>query len=171
MNDILFLKTIKDVIDITREQDLLPDFNDIKRQIEKLEKVKLSAESFIAGEKIDLIRFNYDEFLQYYIFKHGRKEEIGYIEYRGQFYDRKVGDIGFFVHESYRGNNYAYYALELLSSILYENNIESFWISANIWNLPSIKTIEKFNGKRVDIIDNIYLYQCETKRTLKKVLR
>ena len=100
---------------------------------------------------------------------------VGYLQYRGHHVGKFLGDIGYSINEQYRGNNYAYQALCLISEYLEDNNIKDFWISTHCSNIPSLKTIEKYmenhNVKKIDgEEEDIYLFECDTKIKKEKIL-
>ena len=70
------------------------------------------------------------------------------------------------INKEYRGNGYAYQALELLGELLYEQGVTDFWISTFEENIPSIKTIEKYGAINLENEENsnVKLYSCMTKR-------
>lgn len=102
---------------------------------------------------------------QYYIYLHNTKICVGSIDYRGYHVHEYFGDAGGFVDEEYRGNGYLYQALALLKKMLYENEIEDFWVSAQQDNISSIKTIEKLGGILLkNPADGVALYKVLTKK-------
>ena len=72
----------------------------------------------IYGERIKLIKENKEQLVgRYDICLNNNDMVIGYILYRG--YNQKyIGDIGYFINSNYRGFNYGYEALCLLSNHL-----------------------------------------------------
>lgn len=100
----------------------------------------------------------------------GEKTEIGSIQYRG-YHDSKIyGDIGYVIHKKYRGNNYAYQSLCLLSELLNEMGINDFLISAETSNIASNKTIQKYGGILIDNVNGVCVYDCETRINHKDLL-
>ena len=88
---------------------------------------------------------------------------VGYIKYRGYHNNEKIGDVGYVIYPKYRGHNYAYKALILLSQHLNEFGIEDFWITCDIDNIPSKKTIEKYAQiYPKELGDNTLRYECPT---------
>lgn len=103
------------------------------------------------------------------IFLHNTSLEVGEIEYRGPCDAKWLGDIGYTINEEYRGNNYAYKALELISQIIASKGIDKVSITTNKRNIASVKTIEKFGGVAIETIDSdVIRYICEIKPTLGK---
>ena len=93
---------------------------------------------------------------------------VGYIKYRGYHNNEKIGDVGYVIYPKYRGHNYAYKALILLSQHLNELGIEDFWITCDIDNIPSKKTIEKYAQiYPKELGDNILRYECPTMEKIK----
>jgi len=124
----------------------------------------------LTNEEIDLIKTSSTEGLRYKIVIHNTSIEIGYIEYRGYHYDINLGDIGYNISPEYRGNNYAYKAVCLLSELLIKNGIKDFWITSLSDNLASLKIIEKFGGECLGNSDNIFKYRCGTENIARRLL-
>lgn len=118
----------------------------------------------IEGENVDIRELTKNKSTNYYIYLHGTDTIIGEISYRGYHIRKTLGDIGYEIYEEYRGNGYAYEALCLLGGKLKEDDIDDFWISTTIDNIPSKKTIEKYGGELFDREDNIITYSCKTKK-------
>lgn len=95
------------------------------------------------------------------IFLHGTQTEIGYIAYRGSGGVTWLGDISYRIHPEYRGNNFAYKALNLIQDIILSKGIDRVIITTYPDNLSSIRTIEKFGGVLIPHDDEGYLaYEC-----------
>ena len=90
---------------------------------------------------------------------------VGTIQYRGYHFHTFLGDVGYNVYPEYRGHNFAYQALCLLSDVLSEKHIEDFWISADKDNTPSVRTIEKFGGVPIQDFDSYLLFVADTNRS------
>lgn len=56
------------------------------------------------------------------------------------------GNIGYMVHERFRGHNYAAKATKLLFELARRHNMEYLYITTTPENIPSIKTCEKVGG-------------------------
>ena len=110
--------------------------------------------------QIDLRRINEKEYM---IFLTNTNIAVGHIKYSGYHCSYKFGDISYYIYSEHRGNNYAYYALCLLSEKLKEDGIDDFWISTKDNNVASIKTIEKYIGKLILSQDGILLFECLTR--------
>lgn len=110
---------------------------------------------------IDLKRINEKEYM---IFLANTNIAVGHLKYSGYHCSYKFGDISYYIYSEHRGNNYAYYALCLLSDKLKEDGVADFWISTKNNNIASIKTIEKYNGKLISSHDGILLFDCLTKK-------
>lgn len=144
--------------EIEKIQGLLKDIN---------HKIAMSSIPCVSDEELSLKPMETRD-MGYEIVLSNTKEVIGKIDYRGHHYDAKIGDIGYHIYEKYRGHNYAYKALCLISGLLASQGIEDFWISARPDNLASIKTIEKFGGEIIECSDDVFLYACETKTSIHK---
>lgn len=57
------------------------------------------------------------------------------------------GNIGYTVHEEYRGNGYAVEAVKLLLSVFKDNNIKEVYITNDVSNLASRRVCEKVGAK------------------------
>jgi hypothetical protein len=101
------------------------------------------------------------------IYLHDTSLEVGVIDYRGPCDSKWLGDIGYTINEEYRGNNYAYKALELISPVIASKGIDKVTITTYANNIPSVKTIEKFGGVLTDTINqDVLSYTCEIKPIL-----
>lgn len=101
------------------------------------------------------------------IYLHGTGIEIGVIDYRGPVDSKWLGDIGYTISEEYRGHNYAYKALKLISPLIASKGIDKVTITTYKENIGSVKTIEKFGGVLTDEPqDNVLSYTCYTKPIL-----
>lgn len=160
---------------------------ELSRLINKLENEKfrnqtsiarLNAQLRIFEQKPDLTDGELDIYLQYnkenitfngVIYIHDTSIDIGTIEYRGPCETKWLGDIGYTINEEYKGNNYAYKALKLISPVIASKGIEKVTITTKKSNIASIKTIEKFGGILTNIIDDEVLsYTCDIKPILEK---
>ena len=90
---------------------------------------------------------------------------VGFIEYNGYHKSRRTGDVGCKILNKYRGNNFAYYANELLGDLLYKKGIKDFWGTAFKDNIASRKLMEKYGGKLIadGEIPGVVLYECKTR--------
>lgn len=86
----------------------------------------------------------------YYIWLKSINKVIGYIDYSKN--DYKLGNIAYEIYPDYRGNNYAYKALVLLSKYLKKQGIEDISLAIRETNTPSLKTAEKFIEKSKETI-------------------
>ena len=146
--------------------------NLLRNEDDKLyyEKANLETELFFllppinSNGIIDLrLRLSDESSSSYVICLHNTQKIIGNIQYRS-YHVNTIGDIGYAIEEDFRGNNYAYQALVLLSEKLNEDGIEDFWIAVHEGNIPSLKTIQKYGGKLIDKQFGRLLFECETKR-------
>lgn len=105
------------------------------------------------------------------IYLHDTSLEVGVIDYRGPCDSKWLGDIGYTINEEYRGNNYAYKALQLISPVISSKGIDKVTITTYANNAPSVKTIEKFGGVLTDTINNDVLsFTCEIKPVLQQTI-
>ena len=124
----------------------------------------LQSEFIASDDKIEIKRIDSEICNKYDIYLKEKGLKVGYIDYRGYHDSIISGDIGYVIDYRYRGNNYAYNALCLLSNYLYEKNVPDFYISVFHDNRPSIKAIHKYGGGMIIKKDNmITTYQCETR--------
>jgi predicted acetyltransferase len=101
----------------------------------------------------------------YQIKKVSSNEAVGQIDLRlGYTWDlvRYGGQIGYGVHESFRGNHYAAKACLLLKSVAKQYGMDVLWITCNPDNWPSRKTCESIGATLVEIVnvpENNDMYQ------------
>ena len=107
----------------------------------------------------------------YWIYLKDKSIRIGHIDYQGYHSSMVSGDIGYFIDSRYKGHNYAYKALCLLSSYLHEIGIPDFYISVYHDNIGSIKTIKKYGGMIINQNELLTTYQCETKKLEKALVK
>lgn len=106
------------------------------------------------------------------IYLHNTQIEIGNIEYRGSVKNEWLGDIGYTISRKYRGNNYAYKALKLITPLIASKGINKVTITADENNIASIKTIEKFGGIPSDKSQHrIIRYTCYIAPTLEQSIK
>ena len=79
----------------------------------------------------------------YYIYRIEDDQKVGYIVYSPED-EENIGSIGYSVKNKYRGHEYAYKSLRLLTNYLKENGVEKVTIVTTIDNIPSIKIMDKF---------------------------
>ena len=141
----------------TKENEL----KELKKELEEIkEKIINITPRATSDDLIELIEIEKGIYL---IRLNVTKMIVGIIKYRGYHYSMMLGDISYEIYEPFRGNNYAYKALCLLSELLYNNNIDDFWITAYTDNIPSNKIIQKFNGEFIQKVGDLNLYNCCTK--------
>lgn len=81
----------------------------------------------------------------------GTGEIIGYIRVTyDDMSDNFLGNIGFKLSRQYRGNGYMLQALELLNKTMLDKGLKKPIITVEAWNKASVRTIEKFGGKKLD---------------------
>ena len=100
----------------------------------------------------------------YWIYLIKTHEKIGHIDYQGYHSNMIEGDIGYYIFPDYRGHNYSFRALCLLSDYLKEMGISDFYISVFHDNPASNKIIRKYGGIIVKEDNLITTYQCETRK-------
>ena len=122
-------------------------------------------------DEIVLKRFTKNIDDMYSIYLKDEVIKIGHIDYRGYHDSSITGDISYVIDSNYRGHNYAYKALVLLSDYLYKNNIPDFYISVFLDNVASLKIILKaitsYGGDIVSLNGNMITFICETKKIYK----
>jgi predicted acetyltransferase len=92
----------------------------------------------------------------YQIKKVATNEAVGQIDLRfGYTWDlvRYGGQIGYSVHETFRGHHYAAKACLLLKPIARQHGMDVLWITCNPDNWPSRKTCEYIGATLVEIVD------------------
>ncbi len=62
------------------------------------------------------------------------------------------GNVGFTVFESFRGNNYAARSCKLLFPIATHHKLSPLWLTCNVENEASKKTIESIGAKYIETI-------------------
>ena len=141
------------------------EYDQLNIKAQEIDRTILLAKDPVAmSNKIDLRTIENDICTKYYIFLHETDICIGEIGYRGYHNESIFGDVGYSIDEEYRGNNYSYEALLLLSDWLLKNGIDSFIITVNKNNIPSIKIIEKYGGLLLGEEGEILKYECKTVR-------
>jgi predicted acetyltransferase len=83
-------------------------------------------------------------------------EAVGQIDLRlGYTWDlvRYGGQIGYSIHESFRGHHYAAKACLLLKPVAQHYGMDVLWITCNPDNWPSRKTCEYIGATLVEIVD------------------
>lgn len=101
----------------------------------------LDCQISIGNEVVDLYKKEADYLYgDYTICLHNTQTIVGSITYRP---DGHMGNIGYTIKNSYRGNNYAYHAASVLLNFLKEHDITECSIWAYSDNTPSIRTMEK----------------------------
>ena len=115
-------------------------------------------------EKIKTERSKKEIYNCYYIYPKDCITLAGRIDYRGYHASLYYGDVSYYINSSFQGRGYAYHALVLLSEILKEKGIDSFWITVYKSNIPSVKTIKKYGGKLLKEEKNLLLYELDTRK-------
>lgn len=71
------------------------------------------------------------------------------------------GDIGYKIKKEYRGNGYMLKALNVLKKPLCERGLTHPRLTVYPSNIPSVKTIEKFGGKKVETTGFYDIYEVD----------
>lgn len=164
---------------LTSQIHSIYDIEDRKERFKKLDEI-FEEERIIIDRKYELekelhfllpptksngiIDLREDSKYCYRIYISNTKIEIGHIRFRGYHTNDFSGDIGYSIFKEYRGNNYAYQALTLLSEKLYEDGISDFWVGIYSNNIPSIKTVEKYGGVLKKDNNGALLFECTTQK-------
>ena len=74
---------------------------------------------------------------------------------------RFFGDIGYELKKEYRGNGYMLKALNVLKEPLRERGLTHPRLTVYPSNIPSVKTIEHFGGKKVDTTGFYDIYEVD----------
>ena len=102
---------------------------------------------------------------KYNIYNINLEKKVGYIAYSPTYFDTDIGSIGYEVYEPYRGHNYAYRSLKMLSGYLSKNGVEKVSVVADIDNIKSIKVMEKFKEDAKETINESEKYKSLKKYT------
>lgn len=176
----------KSIIECNSKQRKLmieDSINNLREEIEMLEsdlenveisllKAEMSEWNLVcSNENIDLYKVSEGIDGTYFIYLHDTAEEAGVISYNPKYSNSIYGDISYSIYDDYQGHSYAFQALCMLSNYLEKNNIESIRISARKDNIPSIKTIQKYekindNRKIVDVGDESIIFDFSFKKKL-----
>ncbi len=123
----------------------------------------------IENNEIELISQNDNIINKYMIYEKSTNECTGYMKYRGYHHDVMIGDVGSIIYPKYRGHHYAEKALILLSQHLNEVGIDSFWVTCNKDNTPSLKLIQNHGQINFEktINNDILFFECQTLEKIK----
>lgn len=90
----------------------------------------------------------------YNIIKNDTFEIVGKVSIRlgHNFHSYYNGNIGYEVFEEYRGNNYAYQASKMIIEIAKEYEMKKLYLTCNVDNIASYKTIEKLGAYLIEIV-------------------
>ena len=75
--------------------------------------------------------------------------------------DNFLGNIGYKLSHQYRGNGYMLQVLEILKKPMLDKGLEKPIITTAPGNTASIRTIEKFGGKRIENDDWYNIYEVD----------
>lgn len=135
----------------------------IKRH--EIESKIIELNELLKNDEIALI--NSSETLEgkYNIYKIDDQNKVGYITYSPNEYETEIGSIGYSILSPYRGNNYAYKSLKLLTSYLSSKGVDKISIVANLDNTNSIRVMEKFKKDAKETINESDKYKSIKKYT------
>lgn len=170
ISDLLYFK---DTTDDFKRIELMNKYVTIKKQLScKREQLyhalNENKQPDLIGDEIDLYKTIKSQEINYIIKLSKSDECIGFIDYRKENFGI-LGNIGYGIKPEYRGNNYAFKALNLVTSDLLNNGVEDVIITAEKSNIPSIKIIENFGGILIGIENDILIYKCKLNK--KKVIK
>jgi predicted acetyltransferase len=97
----------------------------------------------------------YSPVYRFKIFHSKTHDEMGGINLRVGRTHNEVnyrGNVGFFVHERYRGHHYAERSCRLIVPIAKHHALNPVWITCNDGNSPSIRTIERLGAVYVETL-------------------
>lgn len=81
----------------------------------------------------------------------GEKRFIGYVRVTyDDMKDNFLGNIGYQLNRDFRGNGYMLQALEILKKPMLDRGLERPIITVESENTASVRTIEKFGGKKLE---------------------
>jgi len=86
----------------------------------------------------------------------------------GDMRDNIFGNIGYKLSRKFRGNGYMLQALEILRGPMIHKGLERPIITVEPDNKPSVRTIEKFGGKKVDDSNWYDTYEVDLKEKTSK---
>lgn len=165
-------KTIRMWIESTNE--FYDEFlEDIRREIFEIETlIRLKNGPCFTNGILDLY-FDYDDSCEdeeyYNITLHNCLVIIGHVRITYSNFCSFLGNIGYELCESSRGNGYMIQALEMLSEVMIDNGLTKPIITVYPDNIPSLKTIEKFGGVLIDGISENKSYVTYEVDLMKKV--
>ena len=103
----------------------------------------LKQDPILKNEEIALINQKDTLDGMYYIYRIEDDQKVGYIVYSPED-EENIGSIGYSVKDKYRGHQYAYKSLKLLTEYLKVKGVNQVTIVTTIDNIPSIKIMDKF---------------------------
>lgn len=144
-------KLLKENDNSTKQQILISVF-DRKINSYKVRLEILKTDDSLKTEEIALINKSESIEGKYTIYSTHDYNKIGYITYSPEEYESEIGSIGYAVLPPFRGNNYAYKSLKLLSSYLSDNGVDKISVVADENNTGSVRVMEKFSND-IDSVD------------------
>ena len=79
-----------------------------------------------------------------------------------------LGNVGYEINKEYRGNGYMLKALNVLKEPLRERGLTYPVFTVKPENIPSVKTIERFGGKKIDSNAFYDVYEVDIDEEIKK---
>ncbi|MBU1143585.1 MAG: GNAT family N-acetyltransferase [Firmicutes bacterium] len=129
---------------------------------------QLLKKEILKGPVVDLKLLNFYEKdskdLPFYCFQIIlANKSIGKITLRLGFNEMTAlhGHVGYGIDEAFRGNNYAYYALEMIKELAVEHGYRKLLVTTDARNEQSIRTILKSDGKLIELekkVPNDHIY-------------
>ena len=120
----------------------------------------LKTDDLLKNDEISLVNNSGSLEGKYNIYRNEDYRKVGYITFSPEYLDLDIGSVGYAVFPQFRGKQYAYKSLCLLSDYLSNNGVNRISLVADIDNTSSIRIMEKFCDK-ADAID-----QTDNKKTI-----
>ncbi len=99
---------------------------------------------------IDLVGIDTFPNVELEIYLHGTNKLIGNIWFDKDIdseFVKYYGNVGYYIKEEYRGNNYSLNALKILKSIIKKKGIPKMLFSVDESNIVSRKVLDKFKAR------------------------
>ena len=119
----------------------------IQKQEIKMKILKL--DELLKDDEIALVNNMNELEGKYNIIRIDNQQKVGFISFSPNDYESEIGSVGYGIVPRFRGNNYAYKALKLLSNYLSNNGVDKISIASSIDNIPSISIMEKFKNNGI----------------------
>ena len=125
------------------------------------------SEPIASDDEIELRRFGEDVDNIYHIYLKGQGIKVGFLQYYYDIDNEFIGNVGYVIDARFRGHNFAYKGMILLSDYLYKNGIPYFHISVNVDNKASLKTIIRaimnYGGDICNVNRQTVTFKCNTR--------